>query len=171
MQHQEVIRFTCGIVEDKKSMLEFVFNTLLSTFVHFEKDDKEFFGLLCGEVFGANKIDPEHNKYICLINDDFDRSKFVPSRLYLFENFKINAARRFQSPMPGACKSSAECTIEVHHNESMWETLNVLKEMTRFQQITVRYLNLWFTDTTKAPTIQVMTKTHFKTLPGTRFEC
>ena len=51
MQHQEVIRFTCGIVEAKKSMLEFVFNTLLSTFICLEEDDKEFFKRLCGEVF------------------------------------------------------------------------------------------------------------------------
>ena len=57
MRHREVIRFVCGITDDKKSMLEFVFDTLLSTFVSLEKDDKEFFGLLCDEVFGVNQMD------------------------------------------------------------------------------------------------------------------
>ena len=142
-----MIRFACGITEDKKSMLEFVFNTLLSTFVGFEEDDKEFFKLLCGEVYAINKIDPEHNKYICLIDDDFDLSKFVPSRLYLFENFEASAASRFQFAMPNACNLSAECTIEVDFNEEMWDTLNIFKEITRFQQLTLRYLKLKLIDT------------------------
>ena len=149
MGHQEVIRFACGI---KESILEFVFTTLLSTFVCFQKDDKEFFGMLCGEANAENKIDPVHNRYICLIDNDFDLSKFEPSRLYLFENFGTNAASWFQSPMPGVCNSSAECTIEALNNKKMWETLTVFREMTRFQQITVRYLKLRFIDTTSKGT-------------------
>ena len=146
MGHQEVIRFACGISDDKKSIFEFAFNTLLSTFVRFERDDKEFFGLLCGEVFAVNNIDPVHNRYICLIDDDFDLSKFAPSRLYLFENFEASTASRFQFAMPDACNLSAECTIEVDGNEEMFETLKVVKEMTRFQQLTVRYLRLEYID-------------------------
>ena len=146
IEHQEVIRFACGISNGKESMLEFVFNTLLSTFVHLEKDDKEFIQLLCDEVFAEYKIDPVHNRYIYSINNDFDLSKFVPSRLYLFENFEANVASRFQSTMPRACNLSAEYTIQVDDNEAMWETLKVVKEMTRFQQLTVRYLRLEYID-------------------------
>lgn len=146
LEHQEVIRFACGISNEKESMLEFVFNALLSTFVHLEKDDKEFIQLLCDEVFAEYKIDPVHNRYIYSINNDFDLSKFVPSRLYLFENFEASVASRFQSTMPRACNLSAEYTIQVDDNEAMWETLKVVKEMTRFQQLTVRYLRLEYID-------------------------
>ena len=142
MKHQEVIRFACGITDDKKSMLEFVFNTFLSTFVRFEFNDRVFFGLLCDEVFGVDQIHPSCNEFIYDIYYYFDVSKFVPSRLYLFENVIISEAIQFQSAMFEVSNFPAECTVEVDNNDEMWEMLNFVKEITRFQQITVRYLKL-----------------------------
>ena len=141
MKHQELIQFACGISADKQSMLEFVYDTLHNTFISFEEDDKEFLKLICQEAL-THEMDPVHNKYIYSIDDGFNMSKFVPSRLYLFDLQKSCPLNKFQSALKAVRNLPGECTISLTDNEEMWETLKVLKEMTKHQRINIRYLKL-----------------------------